>query len=133
MKLWEADQARKDSANVSAFIDDVNQKYGLNIQSFSALYDWGFEKDEDFWNAVWDFSGIIGEKGERIKVADPQIFKGHFFTDGKLNFAENFYKASRWCHSAFGEMKTINNIKTHIRSNMTPPHVPAVIYQVSEI
>ena len=92
MKLWEADQARKDSANVSAFIDDVNQKYVFNIQSFSALYDWGFEKDEDFWNAVWDFSGIIGEKGERIKVADPQIFKGHFFTDGKLNFAENFIK-----------------------------------------
>ena len=30
-------------------------------------------------------------------------------------------------------MKTINNIKTHIRSNMTPRHVPAVICQVSEI
>ena len=43
MKLWEANQARKDSANVSAFIDDVNQKYGLNIQSFSALYDWSIE------------------------------------------------------------------------------------------
>ena len=92
MKLWEANQARKNSANVSAFIADVNQEYGLNIQSFAALYDWSIEKDEDFWNAVWDFSGIIGEKGDRIKVADPQFFKCHFFPDGKLNFAENFLK-----------------------------------------
>lgn len=52
----------------------------------------GALKDEDFWNAVWDFSGVIGEKGDRIKVADPQFFKCHFFTDGKLNFAENFLK-----------------------------------------
>lgn len=44
MKLWEANQARKHSANVSAFIADVNQEYGLNIQSFAALYDWSIKR-----------------------------------------------------------------------------------------
>ncbi len=92
MKLWEASPARKASANVSKFIAEVNKKHHLEIGSFKALYDWSIEKDEDFWSMVWDFAGIIGDKGNIVKIPHEQFFQSRFFPDAKLNFAENFLK-----------------------------------------
>ena len=41
-----------------------------------------------FWNLVWDFCGIVGEKGARLM--DGGAMPGaKFFPDARLNFAEN--------------------------------------------
>jgi len=31
-----------------------------------AVHTWSIEKPEEFWSELWDFLGVIGEKGSRI-------------------------------------------------------------------
>ena len=40
-----------------------NEKYNLNLNSFSELHNWSIENKSDFWSSVWEFFEIIGSKG----------------------------------------------------------------------
>ena len=38
---------------------------------------------------MWDFCGIIGQRGERIAIGMERMLGARFFPDAQLNFAEN--------------------------------------------
>ena len=73
--LWRPSQASIDTANLTCFIAAVKAKHGLEIDGYDALYRWSIEHKEDFWSEVWDYCGIIGDKGERILVDGDDIEK----------------------------------------------------------
>ena len=60
--LWEPSEERVKNANITRFIKSVNDKYGLRIDGYPALYDWSTANREDFWAAIWDFGGVIASK-----------------------------------------------------------------------
>ena len=90
--LWSPSQASIDAANMTAFIARVNQRRGLSISDYDALYRWSIDEKENFWSEVWDFCGIVGDKGERILVDGDNIEKAVWFPDASLNFAENLLR-----------------------------------------
>jgi acetoacetyl-CoA synthetase len=90
--LWTPSQASIDAANMTAFIAQVNRTRGLSIAGYDSLYQWSIDSKEDFWSEVWDFCGIIGDKGERILVDGDDIEKAQWFPDASLNFAENLLR-----------------------------------------
>jgi acetoacetyl-CoA synthetase len=62
---------------------------GLDYDSF---WRWSVENPEIFWNAVWDFAGVIGDKGG-VALKDGHKMPGaQFFPDAKINYAENLLK-----------------------------------------
>ena len=90
--LWTPSQASIDAANMTAFIAQVNQRYDLSISDYPTLYQWSIDDKENFWSEVWDFCGIIGDKGERILVDGDNIEQAQWFPDANLNFAENLLR-----------------------------------------
>ena len=90
--LWTPSQASIDAANMTRFMQQVNQHHGLALQHYDALYQWSLEQKEKFWSEVWDFCGIIGDKGERILVDGERIEDAQWFPDASLNFAENLLR-----------------------------------------
>lgn len=92
MKLWEATNERKAKANVNAFIDLVNERFNLQLHDFQQLYIWSVDNDEDFWEAVWDFTQVMGDKGYVRKEEAPVFYETQFFPDARLNFAENLLR-----------------------------------------
>ena len=90
--LWTPSRASIDAANMTAFIARINQRHGLSIADYDALYRWSIESKEDFWSELWDFCGIIGDKGERILIDGDDIEKAQWFPDASLNFAENLLR-----------------------------------------
>ncbi|MGB5328772.1 MAG: acetoacetate--CoA ligase [Gammaproteobacteria bacterium] len=90
--LWSPSQASIDAANMTRFIAQVNQNYGLELSDYDALYQWSVDEKESFWSEVWDFCGIIGDKGERILVDGDHIETAEWFPDASLNFAENLLR-----------------------------------------
>ena len=60
----------------------------------------------EFWSALWDFAGVVGDKGAPPFLADADKMPGaRFFPDARLNFAENLLRqrrrrARRWCSGA---------------------------------
>jgi acetoacetyl-CoA synthetase len=85
--LWTPSEASKASSNIAAFMAR------RGCPSWQALYDWSLAESETFWSEVWDFAGIIGEKGAKPWIAEPQAMPGaRFFPKGTLNYAENLLR-----------------------------------------
>ena len=91
--LWIPSEERKRSANISRFIDRVNARHGLTLDSYAELYQWSVEHIPDFWAEVWDFAEIRSSKPYDKIVADLGKFPGaDWFPGARLNFAENLLR-----------------------------------------
>jgi acetoacetyl-CoA synthetase len=77
---------------MTSFIAQVNQHHGLAIEDYETLYQWSLDEKESFWSEIWDFCGIIGDKGERILLDGENIETALWFPDASLNFAENLLR-----------------------------------------
>ena len=96
------------TAEVSRFIELVNKNFKKNIKDAKELYQWSIDKIEDFWEAMWDFGGIIASQEYDKVVEDLSIFPGtKWFPGTKLNFAENLlkYKDDQFAFIFQGESK----------------------------
>jgi len=90
--LWTPRAERVEKANVTAFIDLVNDRHGLGIGTYGELYKWSIENIEKFWADFWDFARIKASGYEKI-VDDLKKFPGAgWFRGSRLNFAENLLR-----------------------------------------
>jgi acetoacetyl-CoA synthetase len=91
--LWAPSNERKHDANITRFMEMVNARHGLNLDSYADLYRWSVENIPDFWAAMWDFGGIVASRTPDKVVADLSAFPGaDWFPDARLNFAENLLR-----------------------------------------
>ncbi|MGQ7790955.1 acetoacetate--CoA ligase [Faunimonas sp. B44] len=90
--LWSPDPAGFSALPVSAFMAEAARRAGAAIADVDALQAWSVEDPAAFWDLVWDFCEIVGEKGD-IRIADADLMPGaEFFPNGRLNFAENLLR-----------------------------------------
>lgn len=91
--LWTPSEERKKDANITRFIDVVNARRKLNLNSYSDLYNWSVDSVSDFWEEMWDFSEIIASQTHDKVVSDLSAFPGaDWFPGVRLNFAENLMR-----------------------------------------
>jgi len=60
--------------------------------SYAALHAWSVAHSEEFWNLVWDFCQVAGEKGARTLADADRMPGAKWFPEGRLNFAENLLR-----------------------------------------
>jgi len=90
--LWQPDIDKIIKANMTKFMSFINNEYGCSHSDYFELYDWSVNKIEDFWEAVWKYSGII-HSAEYESVLDGRKMLGaKWFAGTKLNFAENLLR-----------------------------------------
>ncbi|GHD56129.1 acetoacetate-CoA ligase [Thalassobaculum fulvum] len=97
IKLWEPSEDRRRATQIAAFMDAVNARFHTEISDYDALWRWSVDNREDFWEQVWDFGGVIGDKGTgeggARRLADGDAMPGaKFFPDARVNFAENLLR-----------------------------------------
>lgn len=104
--LWQPSDEHLKNANMTRFIEFVNEKHGLTIDpyvqgSYFQLYNWSINNLQSFWDAVWKFVGIKASRMYTHVVDDLNKFPGaRWFINARLNFAENLLKY-RDNHTAF--------------------------------
>lgn len=88
--LWTPSKQQIESTNLYRFMQEINRANGLDLQSYQDLWAWSVQEKEVFWDKVWDFCGVIGEKGGRVFDDNGgQMLGARFFPEGKINYAEN--------------------------------------------
>jgi acetoacetyl-CoA synthetase len=92
--LWTPSSARAAASQVFSFIDEVNARHQTALKSYRELHAWSVANRAEFWDAVWDYGGVIGEKGARRLVDGDKMPGASFFPDARLNFAENLLRNS---------------------------------------
>ncbi|MCU1544869.1 MAG: hypothetical protein JWM50_2734 [Microbacteriaceae bacterium] len=89
--LWHPHESAFDESGLARFALD----YGFDPHDYAALHDWSVTERGDFWSAVWEFAGVIGERGAVAEVPPPppaHMFGARWFPGARLNFAENLLR-----------------------------------------
>ncbi|MAZ83881.1 MAG: acetoacetate--CoA ligase [Hoeflea sp.] len=88
--MWTPEAAMAEQSALSRFAREA----GFDPADYDGLYRWSISDIEGFWSRLWDFAGVIGEKGSIAFVPDPAHWMtgARFFPDAKINLAENLLK-----------------------------------------
>ena len=114
--LWKPSPARIASSNLTAFRAAAEQRWGVSLPDYEALYTWSVEQPEQFWVSVWEGAGtggpVVGVRGERVLVDGERMPGASWFPEARLNFAQNLLR-SRDAHDAlvfWGEDRVKNRM-----------------------
>ena len=90
--LWVPDKKQAEASQLFRFARTVEKTTGLSFPDYDSLWRWSVDQPGVFWDAVWDFTGVIGEKGN-VQLAHADKMPGaQFFPEARINFAENLLR-----------------------------------------
>ena len=91
--LWKIDKEKLNKTNLVLYSDFIEKNYKINISdNFDKIWKWSVDNPKDFWKSIWDFTKVKGELGNILLKESDVFYKNKFFTDTKLNYAENLLK-----------------------------------------
>ena len=92
--LWTPSSDRIAGANLTRFMCFVADRGGVISHDYSELYRWSVRKPDEFWDVMWEFAGVRGDKGSRVTADLDRMPGARFFPDATLNFAENVLRGA---------------------------------------
>ncbi|MGA0532470.1 acetoacetate--CoA ligase [Hansschlegelia sp. KR7-227] len=92
--LWTPSPERAAASAMARFAEAASTRAGRPIEGFRELHAWSIEDRAAFWDLVWEFCGVVGDKGARVLENGDAMPGARFFPDARLNFAENLLRGS---------------------------------------
>ena len=92
--LWVPSAEQIAEAPLTAFMAEASKRAGQAFTCYAELHAWSIADREAFWDLVWDFCGVIGQKGDRVLADGDKMPGAAFFPDARLNFAENLLRGA---------------------------------------
>ncbi|MEO8667298.1 MAG: acetoacetate--CoA ligase [Bauldia sp.] len=90
--LWRPSPQSLASHPLTRFTAMASERLGRSFADYAALHAWSIDDPGAFWDLVWDFGAVIGDKGERRLIDAGKMPGAKFFPDATLNFAENLLR-----------------------------------------
>ena len=88
--LWTPEEARVSQSTLCLFTQWMASAAGQSFADFDDLHRYSVDQSAEFWSRLWDFTHVIGEKGEPPYLIDAERMPdARFFPGAQLNFAEN--------------------------------------------
>ena len=89
--LWQPSVARQKNSNLYRFLEFVAARHeSARIIDWQSLYQWSVEQPADFWDSLWQFANIIGDRGNgQTLVAADRMADCKWYPQAQLNYAEN--------------------------------------------
>jgi acetoacetyl-CoA synthetase len=87
--LWQPSPERVAAANMTAFAARAAVATGRPLPDYASLWRWSVDDKEAFWRELWDYAGVVGERGARTLADRDRMPGARWFPDARLNFAEN--------------------------------------------
>ncbi|MFC4058094.1 acetoacetate--CoA ligase [Planomonospora corallina] len=81
--LWEPTPEIVENARVTRYMEWLGRPV-----DYEALWQWSVDDPAAFWTSVWDYFGVVGERGDG-PVISGTMPGAEWFTGATLNYAEN--------------------------------------------
>ena len=104
--IWEPSKERIKAANLTRFINLVNGRYGLNLNTYHELQKWSVINISNFWALMWEFGEVRASVNyENVATNLDDMLGVKWFPGARLNFAENLlrYRDDRTALTFIGE------------------------------
>jgi acetoacetyl-CoA synthetase len=92
--LWTPTAEQVADTPMTAFMAAASKKAGQDFSTYADLHAWSVGSREAFWELVWEFCDMVGERGDRILADGDRMPGASFFPDARINFAENLLRKS---------------------------------------
>ncbi|MEU5842607.1 acetoacetate--CoA ligase [Rhodococcus sp. NPDC047139] len=89
---WTPTQVDVEQANVTGFTRFVEERHGLDLPDYRALWQWSVDEPGEFWQAVWDAFDVISHTDPGPALADPSMPGAVWFPGARLNFVEYVFR-----------------------------------------
>ncbi len=83
--LWQPSTAQIEASPMAAFMRFCEARSGSPFADYDGFHQWSITERGPFWNAVWDYCGVVGDKGETALVDNGHMLEARFFPDARLN------------------------------------------------
>jgi acetoacetyl-CoA synthetase len=83
--LWTPSPQRAGASALARFL----KRNGLDPADSQAAWRWSIEDSGRFWDALWSFGGVIGERGDGPALASREMPGARWYPNARLNYAEN--------------------------------------------
>ncbi|MDO8359820.1 MAG: acetoacetate--CoA ligase, partial [Devosia sp.] len=83
--LWQPSAERIGGTALARFAAQA----GFAPTDYAGLHNWSVTEPEAFYARLWDFLGIVGDKGGRAHAPGPDQISPRFFPEASLNYTEN--------------------------------------------
>ncbi|OQP84431.1 acetoacetate--CoA ligase [Rhizobium rhizosphaerae] len=90
--LWVPSPESIAAAPLTRLMAHCAERHRVHFADVDAFQAWSVADRASFWEAVWDFCGVIGEKGETLLIDEGHMTEARFFPQARLNFAENLLR-----------------------------------------
>ncbi len=91
--LWSPSPERIARSRMAAFQVFAADRAAREFDTYDALWQWSVKEPAAFWQAVWDFCGVIADTPATAVLTDGERMPGaSWFGDAQLNFAENLLR-----------------------------------------
>ncbi len=91
--LWQPSDSQIAASQMTAFLRHLEVTQDKFFSSYQELHRWSIENPKSFWQAVWDFCGVIASSPFDQVVENLERFPGaSWFPGAKINFAENLLR-----------------------------------------
>ncbi|MGH6980269.1 MAG: acetoacetate--CoA ligase, partial [Stellaceae bacterium] len=90
--LWRPNGAWLEQTNLRRFMVAAALRWRRQFGDYDVLHRWSIEQPREFWLSMWEFAGVIGERGDRVVVDGDRMPGARFFPDARLNYAENLLR-----------------------------------------
>tara|TARA_Y100001980_G_C14556928_1_gene354779 strand:- start:227926 stop:229854 length:1929 start_codon:yes stop_codon:yes gene_type:complete len=90
--MWQPSRERIGQSNLTAYLEFLEEKYGLHFKDDQALYQWSITHIADFWESIWTWFDVIHEQKYTAVLEGDDIRTAKWFTGTRLNFAENLLR-----------------------------------------
>lgn len=81
--LWQPNPQTVDKTRMAQFMRSEG------YESYADLWQWSIDMPEVFWSSLWNYCGVVGEKGTKILVDRDKMPGARWFPEARLNYAEN--------------------------------------------
>ncbi|HET9187195.1 MAG TPA: acetoacetate--CoA ligase [Acidothermaceae bacterium] len=91
--LWRPSAGQLAAAAMTKFRLDVAARHGVDLPDSAALHRFSIDRPGEFWSALWDFAGVVGDRGDRAFVPGKHMRDARFFPDATLNVVDTLLAA----------------------------------------
>ena len=98
--VWQPTEMLLQQCQMAAFMRAANDRHGLALADYDALWCWSIDQPAAFWSLLWDFAGVVASDGCDTVLQDAYAMPGaRWFVGARLNYAENLLR-HRDAHTA---------------------------------
>ncbi|HEY3688417.1 MAG TPA: acetoacetate--CoA ligase [Streptosporangiaceae bacterium] len=91
-QLWAPTAESRAAARVTRYLGWLADEHGLRFDDYDSLWRWSVTDVPAFWQSVWDYFGVLGDRGDG-PVYDGDTMPGvSWFPGATLNYARNILR-----------------------------------------